>query len=117
MKISRAGILAATAPSVLMLLAFYTLAFHMYKSLGGWPTSIGEQGFSSILVVHSTLTVWLFIAALYAAFLTPLPILACLATREWRKAAPYFVLHGALFFVCWELMQLAPEPFLYWWRD
>ena len=35
----------------------------------------------------------------------------------WRRFLRYWALYALVFWVCWGLMQLAPEPFLYWWRD
>ena len=47
----------------------------------------------------------------------PVAILLCLFVPRWKRFVPYFALYRLLFVVCWGLMQLAPEPFLYWWRD
>jgi hypothetical protein len=118
MRASRTGIVASALPSIIMLGLFYTLALHMYRSLGGWPTSIGERGFPASLVAHANITVYFFIALiLFGMFVLPVAILVCLLRQPWRRLVPYFALYALAFFVCWGLMQLAPEPFLYWWRD
>src|ERR1041385_497916 len=50
---SAKGAVISASPSLLMLLLFYSLAFHMYESLGGWPAGIGEAGFSPGLKGHA----------------------------------------------------------------
>ena len=118
MKASRKAIVASAAPGLTMVGLFYSLAFHMYRSLGGWPTAIGEHGFPASLVAHAYLTMYFFVALICASiFALPVAILLCLLHAHWRRFIPYLALYGAVFGVCCGLMQLAPEPFLYWWRD
>jgi hypothetical protein len=118
MKISRPGIMASSAPSLLLLGSFYSLAFHMHWSLGDWPASIGTRGFSPLLAAHAGITADLFgVLLLSSVFLAPAAIAVCLATPRWSRYAGYFLLYVIMFFVCWGLMQLAPGRFLYWWRD
>ena len=101
-----------------MLGLFYSLAFHMYRSLGGWPTSIGERGFPRSLVAHVNATVYYFEALiLLGIFIWPLAIVVCLFVPRWRRVVPYLALYALVFLGCWGIMQLAPEQFLYWWRD
>lgn len=101
-----------------MLGLFYSLAFHMRRSLGGWPTSIGERGFPPLLLTHANITVDIFVVLLLSSFfLVPAAIVVCLIVQRWRRFVPYLASYAVLFFVCWGLMQFAPEPFLYWWRD
>jgi hypothetical protein len=116
MRASRSGIVASTLPSLIML--GYTLAVHMYRSLGGWPASIGERGFPGLLVAHAKITMYFFIALIwFGMFVRPVAIVVCLLRSPWRRFVPYFALYALVFLVSWGLMQLAPEPFLYWWRD
>jgi hypothetical protein len=118
MKLSRIGILVSAAPSFMLLGLFYTLAVHMHRSLGRWPNSIGEAGFPPLLLTHAGVTVDFFTALLLSStFIAPVVIIVCLAVDRWRRYAAYVGLYALLFFVCWGLMQLAPGPFLYWWRD
>jgi len=118
MKISRSGIIASSAPSLLLLFLFYSLAFHMHQRLGVWPGSIGTNGFPRLLAVHAEVTGDLFnLVLLSSLFLAPGAIAACAATPRWRRNARYFLLYVVMFFVCWGLMQLAPGQFLNWWRD
>jgi hypothetical protein len=118
LKLSRTAALVSAAPSVLLLALFYSLAFHMRRTLGAWPKSIGEQGFPPLLVIHAGITVDFFIAlALSTLFAVPIAIFVCLLVRRWECCVRYLALYAALFFAAWGLMQLAPEPFLYWWRD
>jgi len=118
MKASRTGIVASALPSFIMLGLFYSLALHMYRSLGGWPTSIGGQGFPASLITHANLTMYFFIALIwFGMFVLPVAILVCPLRPRWRRFVPYFALYALLFGVCCGLMQLAPAPFLYWWWD
>jgi len=118
MKVSRTGVVVSALPGFVLLGLFYSLAIHMHRSLGGWPTSIGERGFPPSLVTHAGVTVDFFVALLLSSvFVVPVAIVLSLVVRRWRHFILYFALYTLLFFVCWGLMQFAPEPFLYWWRD
>jgi hypothetical protein len=118
MSASRKGIAFSALPGCIMVGLFYSLVLHMYRSLGGWPTSIGERGFPASLIAHANITMYFFIALiLFGMFILPVAILVCLLRPSWRRFVPYFALYALVFCVCWGLMQLAPEPFLYWWRD
>jgi hypothetical protein len=118
MRVSRTGIVVSALPSLLMLAVFYSLAFHMYRSLGGWPTSIGERGFPPWLLVHVHVAVYFYVALIwFGMFIWPVAVLLCVLVRRWRGVVPYLALYALLFLGCWGLMQFAPEQFLYWWRD
>lgn len=118
MKASRPGIVLSALPNFLMVVLFYSLAIHMRQSLGAWPTSIGERGFPPPLATHAAITGVLFVILLLSSlFVAPGAIAACLLVRRWRPFVPYFALFALLFFIGWGLMQMAPAPFLIWWRD
>jgi len=118
MKMTRTGILFSSLPSLLMLVLFYSLAVHMYQSLGGWPSSIGEAGFPRPLVTHADIAVNFFIVLLLSTlFAVPVAIFVCLIVRRWRPLILYLALYAVLFFLGWGFMQLAPKPFLNWWWD
>jgi len=118
MKISRTGIIASALPGLLAVGLFYSLAIHMYRSLGKWPSSIGEAGFSPALLAHATIATGYFWILLPLSILTlPIATLVCLLVSRWRPLVPYFVLYAAVFAICIGIMQLAPDAFLYWWRD
>ena len=117
MSASRKGIIIAVLPGIIMLALFYSLAIHMRQSLGGWPTSIGERGFPAGLVLHSAVTVNVFIVLFLSLFVSPIPILVCLIVERWRFAV-YFAIYAGASLLCFALTQFAaPAPFLYWWRD
>jgi len=117
MKMTRTGILFSSLPSLLMLVLFYSLAVHMYQSLGGWPSSIGETGFPRLLVAHAHFTQdWFGVSLLSAVLGAPAAIFICLIIRRYHFI-PYVVLYAVVFFLGWGLMQLAPKPFLNWWWD
>jgi hypothetical protein len=118
MKASRTGIVVSALPSLIMLGLFYSLAVHMHRSLGGWPSSIGEAGFSPSLLTHANITVLCFESLFLACFvLVPVVSIVCLLMQRWRPVVPYLALFAALFLICWGCMQFAPDQFLYWWRD
>ncbi len=118
MGVSCKGIVISVLPGLFALGLFYSLAFHMHHSLGGWPTSIGERGFPPALLIHATVaTSYFWILILLSIFILPVAILVCLLVSRWRHFVLYFVLYAFVFVVSIVLMQLAPEPFLYWWRD
>ena len=101
-----------------MLGLFYSLAVHMRLSLGAWPASIGERGFSALLVTHGRVT-WHFCEALvlFGIFVWPAAMLICLLVRRFRCFVVYLAVYALLFLGCWGLMLLAPAPFLNWWWD
>ncbi len=110
--------MVSVLPCVLMLGLFYSLAVHMYQSLGAWPRSIGEEGFPPLLLAHATITMICFMCLFwFCLFILPSAIVVCLLVPTWRRFIPYFALCGLGLVVCWGLMQLAPDPFLYWWWD
>ncbi|MDA0668109.1 MAG: hypothetical protein O3A50_10075 [Planctomycetota bacterium] len=118
MKASRTGIVVSALPGLLALALFYSLAVHMHRSLGGWPAGIGEAGFPPALLTHATIaTTYFWVSVVLSIFILPAAILVCLLVSRWRHLAPYFALYALVFVVSIALMQLAPEPFLYWWWD
>ena len=118
MSVSRTGVIVSALPNLLLLGLFYSLALHMFHSLGRWPSSIGDQGFPASLVAHGNVTMYYFVALIWLGmFVWPLAVLLCLLVPRWRRVVPYLGLYAVLFLGCWALMQLAPEQFLNWWRD
>src|SRR5260221_12372351 len=118
MSVSRKRVVISTAPSLLMLGLFYSLAAHMYKGLGQWPTGFGRPGWPASLVAHEYMTTYWFTALIwFGIFVWPLLMLLSLLVPRWRQAVPYLAIYGLTFLACWGLMQLAPEGFLYWGGD
>jgi hypothetical protein len=118
MRVSRTGIFFSASPGLLAVGLFYSLAIHMHRSLGVWPSSIGEAGFPPALLVHATIATSYFWILMALSILTvPVAFLLCLCVSRWRHLAPYFALYALVFGVCIAVMQLAPEPYLYWWQD
>ena len=70
LKLTLTSVVVSSMPSLLMLALFYSLAIHMYQSLGGWPTSIGERGFSSLLTTHAYIATDYFAILLLSSFKT-----------------------------------------------
>jgi len=118
LSLARPGIAIAIFPPLAMLGLFYSLAIHMRQSLGAWPSSIGNRGFSPLLVAHADIVSRYSVALLLLSlFVLPVVILVCLLVPRWKRFVPYLVLYALLYLVCWGLMLLAPEPFLNWWWD
>lgn len=116
--LSRTGIIVSTAPGLLALGLFYSLALHMHRALHGWPAGIGEAGFPPALAAHAFAATNFFWVTLVVSFFSlPGAILVSGLMARWRHLVPYLVLHALAFVVSIALMQFAPEPFLYWWRD
>jgi hypothetical protein len=114
---SRVAIIVFVVPSLLCLAMFYALAVHMHWSLSGWPESIGDKGLSGSLILHADLVRVLF-GALLTGTLFVWPVLFLLSILfGWRPFSSHLGAHAIAFAVCFVLMLLAPEPFLYWWWD
>lgn len=117
LKPSGIGLALAALPAAVMVTGYYALAWHMRKSLGGWPESLGTLGFPPSLATHAdfwfdyfgvllvTIPVWLIVTAV------------ALARLRWRRALPYCGVYGFAFFVCVAAFFLAPGRFISWWWD
>ncbi len=118
MRASPTCIIVSGSPGLLARGLFYSLAFHMHRTLGGWPAGIGEAGFPPALLTHATIATSYFWVLLLVSLVTlPIAIPVCLSVARWRWLVPYFALYALVFIASIVLMQLAPEPYLYWWRD
>ena len=117
-KRSRVALAIAVLPSLLMVSLFYSLAVHMYQSLGAWPESIGELGFPVPLVAHVHIAVnYCVIFFLVCIFAWPVGFVLCLLIRRWRVWLYYLGVYALACFVCLGAMMLAPSQFLDWWWD
>ena len=97
---------------------FYSLALHMYCRLGGWPSSIGDGGFPSLLVAHGHIAFdFFYLIFMTTVFVWPGAFLACLAVPRWRVAALYLGSYALASLLCYGLLLLAPPKFLNWWWD
>ena len=114
----KAGIVISILPYLLALLLFYSLAIHMHQSLEGWPERNGTDGFPPALLMHDRIQGgYISCLLLFTIFVVPAIILVCLLVSRWRHLVVYFVVHLVALPVCYGLMQLAPEGYLYWWGD
>ena len=112
------GAVLSALPSLLMLTLFYSLALHMYRSLGGWPTAIGEAGFSSMLKLHASVaTNYMVFLLLLTVFAWPVAFAVCVLVQRWRALVPYLGMYALSFVGSWCLFRLAPSRFLVWWWD
>jgi len=113
---SRIALAAVISPGLLMLVLFYSLVIHMYQSLGGWPTSVGEHGFPPSLIIHDSIAGgFFFILLLVTFFIWPVAFLLCLLVRRWRRSGAsvyYLGVYGLVSAVCFAATSLAPTGFL-----
>jgi len=104
-------------PGLINLAAFYSLALHMYLSLGDWPP-IGTDGFPDALLLHDTLVSYPFTISLFFPLILfgPLWILFYLIKplKPWLDKLAAF---GVSCVVSTVLTQFAPSGFLNWFWD
>ena len=119
MKPSAREIGFTTLPSAVMLALYYSLAVHMYFTLGGWPTDIGERGFPPALVAHVYVTTsYCAASAVAAVFLLPFVMIVCAIVERWQRFVPHLIIAAVLLVSCFVFTQVgAPSGFLYWWHD
>ncbi|MEM7475732.1 MAG: hypothetical protein AAF483_12135 [Planctomycetota bacterium] len=107
----------AVLPGVVSVLAFYSLALHMFLSLGAWPKSLGERGFSNALVIHAEIAFHLFMCLFFGGLAWPFALLVCGSIPRFHFLVKYLLAFLGSFLLCIFLMQLAPKQFLVWWWD
>ena len=114
----KTGIVISCLPYFLALGLFYSLAIHMHQSLGGWPQSIGTNGFPPALLMHIEIQgTYLSFLSLFTIFVVPAIILVCLLVSRWRHLVVYFALQLVGLLVFLGQMFLAPKGYLNWWLD
>ena len=117
MKI-KTGITISLIPWSLALGLYYSLAIHMYQSLGGWPESIGTRGFSPALLMHDKIHgFYISNLALFTIFVAPVIFLVCLFVRRWQPLIIYPSLQILGMLIFFLQMFFAPDGYTYWWWD
>ena len=111
------AIVVATVPGLAMLISFYALALHMYLALGGWPESIGTQGFPAALVRHADFDGYVVSVLLIAFLALPVWLLVFASVARLQRYIPHLIIGGVAYIMCFIAMQLGPSGFLYWWWD
>jgi hypothetical protein len=90
----------------------------MYWRLGGWPATIGTDGFSSDLTLHATVAQFLFGSLLVGLVLgAPCTLLACAVAPRLRPGALYVGLYVLLAVAVLGLFFVMPGDFRQWWWD
>lgn len=90
----------------------------MHQSLGGWPEKIGTSGFSPALLMHDQIqATYISYLLFFTIFGVSAFLLVFLFVPHWQHFLIYCLLHLVSLPVCYGLMQLAPEGYLYWWWD
>jgi len=108
----------ASLPGLLLLCLFYSLALNMYSSLGDWPVSIGNEGFSDQLVRHAELTGLYFALLLYVCtFVWPILFIICLGSQRLRRYVPVATTFAIACYLAFVGILVAPHGFLNWWLD
>lgn len=108
----------SVTPAVIVAGAFYTLAIHMYLSLGGWPANIGNAGFSSALNFHVEIAQHCFWFPSLILFVTwPIAVVVFAVVRRWQAGVHYLGIVAIAWAIGFGLTQLGPDGFLYWWWD
>ncbi len=103
---------------LLSIVLFFSLAIHMHRSLGRWPSSLGDRGFPPALVAHADSALSTFGALLLACiFVWPLALVLCTVVPKWRPGLRYLGLYAIASSLTYGAMMLAPDPFLSWWWD
>jgi len=105
----------AVMPWSLALGLFWSLAIHLYGSLGGWPEMRGTRGFSSALLLHANIQYnYLMFLSLLTLFVCPVMFLLCLLIKRLKKLVIYpsmQILGGLLFLL---QMLFAPDGYTDW---
>ena len=105
----------AVMPWSLALGLFWSLAIHLYLSLGGWPEMSGTKGFSSVLLLHANIHYnYLMFLSLLTLFVCPVIFLLCLFIKRLKKLIIYpsmQILGGLLFLL---QMLFAPDGYTDW---
>ena len=105
----------AVMPWSLALGLFWSLAIHLYLSLGGWPEMRETKGFSSVLLLHANIHYnYLMFLSLLTLFVCPVMFLLCLFIKRLKKLIIYpsmQILGGLLFLL---QMLFAPDGYTDW---
>jgi hypothetical protein len=110
--------LLAMAPSIAMVVLFYSLAVHMYQSLGSWPAFLGDSDFSAALKIHADVALGYFgIIFLVNLLILPFAIVVFASIRRLRGALYYLGVYAVAISVGIGTMLLAHGQFLIWWWD
>ena len=117
MKI-KTSIAISLVPWFLALGLYYSLAIHMYQSLGGWPERIGTEGFSPALLIHDKIHgFYIGYLLFFTIFVVPVIFLVCLFVPRWQSLViyPSWQILGMLIFFL--QMFFAPDGYTNWWWD
>ena len=114
---TRTLLLLATLPGWIIISNFLFLAIHMRIELGGWPSTIGNAGFSSPLLGHAKLTGVIFSAGLALTLLAPALGVVLLFFRRTRSAGMLGAIVALSINYSLVILSMFPKGFLNWWWD
>jgi hypothetical protein len=116
-RLTRTLLLLATLPGWIIISNFLFLAIHMLIELGGWPSTIGNAGFSSPLLGHAKLTGVIFFAGLALTLLAPALGVVLLFFRRTRSAGMFVAIVALSINYSLVILSMFPKGFLNWWWD
>lgn len=111
-------LICAVVPGLLFLLIFFTFAVHMHNSLGQWPETLGNHGFSPALNTHARIAATYFSGfVIFAILAWPVLIAFFAIIAKLRRFLPQVMALGLSFWIFVPWIFLAPSGFLNWWWD
>ena len=98
-------------------ITFYTAAMNMHSELGGWPSSIGTQGFSNGLIAHLNLAQYLFYCSGLIALVMPILYTICLYITKLKTYTKHLAYIATGIWIGIATTIPAPNEFWDWWFD
>lgn len=110
--------LISLLPSIIMLVAYYSLVSHVYLSKGDWTISHASKGFSQALKWHDDIVAnTFFIVILFNWLGLPVLVIGSLIQRRLRGLHPELAVYGISMTIAAGLLLLAPSEFRNWFMD
>ena len=115
---SRLMLLAGLLPGLVVLVSYYSLAFHARLVLGEWPSQAGDRVLPSALHLHIDGSQWAFAMAILAVLiLFPILVILGLSIRRCRSLLAPIGLGALALALAIASTILAPDSFQDWWWD
>ena len=115
---TRKCVVIAMLPPVVGLALFYSLAVHLYFSLGYWPDWNEGKEISPALMLHEKIQMgWFAAVGLASVYLWPVAMVVCAAAPKTRWILVYLAIFTLTTLACLGLGLLVPRPFLQWWEN
>lgn len=115
--VSRAGLLATLVYPVLGLVLWFSLAAHLRLGLAKWPESIGVDPGTALFRLHASTTMLIVTIGAFATMAATALAAILVAIPRTRTLSFYPFIFAAGCLIAFGVMQLAPRPFIMWFRD